>query len=90
MSEKSVIIIPQPPKHICPICGKASYSAGGIHPQCAMQQADAPRMVRVRAAKAAEPKVKKPARQPWTKRCPVCGNETHARLNVCKCGHSFG
>jgi endogenous inhibitor of DNA gyrase (YacG/DUF329 family) len=89
MSEKSVAIIPQPPKNLCPICGKASYSAGGIHPQCAMQQADAPRMVRVRAAKAAEPKVKKPARQPWTKRCPECGNDTHARLNVCKCGHSF-
>jgi len=27
----------------CPICGKNSYSAGGIHPQCAVTQADAPR-----------------------------------------------
>jgi hypothetical protein len=28
---------------ICPMCGKRSYSLGGIHPQCAVQQADAPR-----------------------------------------------
>ena len=27
----------------CPVCHKRSYSAGGIHPQCAVQQADAPR-----------------------------------------------
>jgi hypothetical protein len=42
-SEKSVIIVPQAPKNLCPICGKAAYSLGGIHPQCAMQQADKPR-----------------------------------------------
>lgn len=27
----------------CPVCGKRTYSLGGIHPQCAVQQADAPR-----------------------------------------------
>jgi hypothetical protein len=27
----------------CPVCGEKSYSATGIHPQCAVQQADAPR-----------------------------------------------
>lgn len=27
----------------CPVCGKRSYSLRGIHPQCAVQQADAPR-----------------------------------------------
>ena len=43
-SEKSVIIIPPPPKNLCPVCGKAAYSLGGIHPQCAIQQADEPRM----------------------------------------------
>jgi hypothetical protein len=25
------------------VCGKRSYSLHGIHPQCAVQQADAPR-----------------------------------------------
>ena len=28
---------------VCPICGKKSYSVAGIHPQCAVRQADAPR-----------------------------------------------
>jgi hypothetical protein len=27
----------------CPVCGEKSYSSTGIHPQCAVQQADAPR-----------------------------------------------
>jgi hypothetical protein len=49
---------------ICPICGKRSYSAAGIHPQCAVKQADAPRQLllaaerkeraRVQAEQAAE------------------------------------
>ena len=30
---------------VCPICGKQSYSREGIHPQCAVQQADAPRQI---------------------------------------------
>lgn len=28
---------------VCPVCGKKSYSPAGIHPQCAVKQADAPR-----------------------------------------------
>jgi hypothetical protein len=32
-----------PNRKVCPICGKSTYSMGGIHPQCAVQQADAPR-----------------------------------------------
>lgn len=28
---------------VCPVCGKRAYSLGGVHPQCAVQQADAPR-----------------------------------------------
>jgi hypothetical protein len=35
----------------CPVCGKRSYSLTGIHPQCAVQQADAPRQRRLAAAK---------------------------------------
>ena len=31
------------PGKFCPVCGKRSYSLRGIHPQCAVQQADAPR-----------------------------------------------
>ena len=89
-SDESVLVIPQPPKNLCPICGKATYSVGRIHPQGAMQQADEPRLGRLRAAKAAEAKIKKPVRQTWKKRCPKCGTEVHARREVCKCGHKFG
>jgi hypothetical protein len=35
----------------CPVCGKRSYSLAGIHPQCAVQQADAPRQRRMAEAK---------------------------------------
>lgn len=89
-SEKSVIVVPQIPKNLCPICGKASYSLGGIHPQCAMHQADEPRLIRLRTAKAAETKIKKPIRQTWKKKCPKCGTQLHVRREVCECGHKFG
>ena len=36
----------------CPVCGAISYSPAGIHPQCAMQQADAPRVEILRSARA--------------------------------------
>jgi len=36
---------------ICPVCGKRSYSLHGIHPQCAVQQADAPRQKKLAEAK---------------------------------------
>ncbi len=32
---------------MCPMCGKRTYSVGGIHPQCAVRQADAPRQKRL-------------------------------------------
>jgi hypothetical protein len=89
-SEKSVFVIPPPPKNLCPVCGKAAYSLGGVHPQCAIQQADEPRIVRLRAARAAEPKIKKPVRQNWQKRCPECDAQSHVSTKVCKCGHAFG
>jgi hypothetical protein len=88
-SEKSVIVPPPPPKHLCPVCGTPSYSLGGVHPQCAIQQADEPRIQRLRAAKAVETKTVKPKNSQWKKRCPVCRTESHVRLQKCKCGHKF-
>ncbi len=38
---------------ICPVCGKRSYSREGVHPQCAMVQADAPRKLRLAAERKA-------------------------------------
>jgi hypothetical protein len=34
----------------CPVCGEASYSLAGIHPQCSVLQADERRDVRTRKA----------------------------------------
>jgi hypothetical protein len=87
--EEPILIVPPPPKNLCPICGKPAYSLGGIHPQCAMQQADQPRLARLKTQKVVEPKSKKPARNVWKKQCPKCGGQIHVRLGVCKCGHKF-
>jgi len=38
----------------CPVCGKRSYSRDGVHPQCAMIRADAPRKERLAAEKKAK------------------------------------
>jgi hypothetical protein len=90
-SEKSAIILPPTPKNICPVCGMPAYSLGGIHPQCAIEQADEPRILKLRAERAAAPTIKKqPARQSWQKRCPKCGLASHISRKVCKCGHNFG
>lgn len=47
------------PRRMCPVCGKASYSLGGIHPQCSQTREDAPRIKALNAAK----KTKKPKLQ---------------------------
>lgn len=55
---------------VCPVCGKKSYSAAGVHPQCSMQLADAPRQAALAAKKKAvqaasnEAKLKESAKQP--------------------------
>jgi hypothetical protein len=33
--------LPLPSRPLCPVCKKAVYSRGGIHPQCAMLREDA-------------------------------------------------
>ena len=45
---KPVPLIPKRAKNLCPICGRDSYSRDGIHPQCAVQQADEPRNQRLK------------------------------------------
>lgn len=42
-------ITANPPRKRCPVCHQTVYSLAGIHPQCAMLQADPPK-----------PKAKKP------------------------------
>jgi hypothetical protein len=88
-----LLTIPTKPRRLCPVCGIVSYSAGGTHPQCAEQQADASRVARLKKArKVAKLKVKVTnlnAVRAWHKRCPKCHAEVHIRKPACDCGHQF-
>jgi predicted RNA-binding Zn-ribbon protein involved in translation (DUF1610 family) len=86
---KPVPIVPQVVRKLCPHCGKASYSRDGIHPQCALQQADARRNAMLRERRKLEPKVEKPPRRIYSKKCPGCGIHVHVRVITCDCGHTF-
>lgn len=89
MSEKKPTpgISPQMGK-VCPVCGAKTYSHGGIHPQCAVQQADSARAEQLKAARKSEANTPKPSS--WTKKkCPKCKAEPHVRRKVCDCGHVF-
>lgn len=73
-------------RNLCPVCGKASYSLNGTHPQCALARSDA----HDRAERKATAEVAvKPERKAWLKSCPKCGQQIPARRAICDCGHSF-
>lgn len=73
----------------CPVCGHASYSSTGIHPQCAMQAADIVHIARVNARKLCQPVTANTAPRPFEKRCPRCRGTLPARSLACTCGHNF-
>jgi hypothetical protein len=88
MSEKKPTpLVVQRSDRICPVCGKRSYSAAGVHPQCSMKRADA---LRKQAAKP-EPKSKPAAtrQRSWDKKCPQCAALLHVRKKVCDCGYEW-
>jgi RNA polymerase subunit RPABC4/transcription elongation factor Spt4 len=94
MSEKKPIpSVIEPNSKKCPICGKASYSQGGIHPQCAMAQADGPRRMKLAADKKALAHEKAEADRgklrTWEKSCPKCKTRMPANRPTCPCGHHF-
>jgi hypothetical protein len=75
----------------CPVCGKATYSRGGIHPQCASERQD---KVIMAARRASEDQTDGGAalvqpRKQWTKPCPRCKRVVPARRAACECGFSF-
>jgi hypothetical protein len=47
--------VPIPTRPTCPVCKKAVYSRGGIHPQCAMIQAEPRRVKKPDAATLPDP-----------------------------------
>jgi hypothetical protein len=80
------------PVRICAVCGQVSYSQGGIHPQCAQEQADAGRVARIKAENKAELKDKPNGllvSKPWCKACPKCQLQMHVRKRTCECGYRF-
>lgn len=81
---KPTFVAQKPPA--CPVCGKPSYSLGGVHPQCAVTRAD-----KVRKASQPPPKPKPAAANgQWKKTCPRCHRQVAARRYSCECGHTFG
>jgi hypothetical protein len=94
MSEKKPVPVTVEPRgRKCPICGKVSYSQGGIHPQCAMVQADEPRRIRLAAERQAVAKTKaetdRSKQNQFEKICPRCKSRVPSRRGVCECGHTF-
>lgn len=73
----------------CPVCGETSYSAGGIHPQCSVQHADAQRMKNIKPEKKKDADPKNNAAKPWQQACPKCKRVNHVRKKVCQCGHTL-
>lgn len=73
----------------CPVCGEKSYSPAGIHPQCAVRQADAERL-RLPLPRRVKT-IARPVRHvlPWQKVCPKCDVLQHLRKKICECGHAF-
>lgn len=71
----------------CPVCGEISYSLGGIHPQCAVRQADQKRLNRIKEKQTAAHPPKPPCTlKRWQKICPKCKALMHVRKKVCDCG----
>jgi hypothetical protein len=74
----------------CPVCGEISYSPAGVHPQCAVRQADAKRLLAIKKNKRSKETSKPPAGvKPWQRSCPRCNAVQHVRKRVCGCGYTF-
>ena len=88
MSEKKPTpIVVQRSERVCPVCGKRSYSAAGVHPQCSMKRAD---QLRKLAPKPRQKASAQPARQrSWDKKCPKCDALVHVRKKECGCGYQW-
>lgn len=78
----------RPARSACPVCGEISYSVAGIHPQCAVRQADAARMESIQQSRRTSTTDASPGHA-WQKACPQCAGYVHVRRKTCDCGHSF-
>jgi hypothetical protein len=85
MSEKKPVMQITGARGDCPVCGKPSYSATGMHPQCGVARADALTLDDRKAAAMAG----KAKRKSRSKICPKCKHEIPARRTFCGCGYSY-
>lgn len=89
-SKKPLPLIVRPKHDPCPVCGEISYSITGVHPQCAMRQADQVRLLQIGRRKGSQVAAKPVSDiKPWQKVCPKCKALQHVRKQTCVCGHSF-
>jgi len=73
VSEKKPELIYFPAvRNLCPVCGKASYSLSGEHPQCAQARADAVFKAKLK---------KRSERKPAPKQSPVNRSAGHGALS---------
>jgi hypothetical protein len=56
ISKPPPLLATELPRRICPVCGNVAYSIAGMHPQCAMEQADLFRVGRLRTRRKAAAK----------------------------------
>ena len=89
-NKKPLPMFPQQSRKNCPVCGKASYSRDGIHPQCAQERADTAKNKLAKVKKQKSKNKPKPRKGSLNKKCPSCHIEVHVRLKTCVCGHAFG
>jgi hypothetical protein len=64
---KPVPLIPKLAKNICPICGMDSYSRDGVHPQCAVLQADEPRNQQLKLERKRKAQSEPPRKGAWNR-----------------------
>jgi RNA polymerase subunit RPABC4/transcription elongation factor Spt4 len=93
MSRKTQpLLLPQTRKR-CPVCDEVSYSASGIHPQCAMARADVVQTAKNKRSalrhKAKTPAIVTADLKPWHRVCPRCKALVHIRKTTCNCGKSL-
>src|SRR3990172_6940198 len=88
--KKPIPLNPSPSRKHCPVCGEVAYSHAGVHPQCAVHQADTRRMKRTkRPEKARKTAASKLDVKAWHKLCPACAAQVHIRRTTCDCAHAF-
>ena len=88
-NKRPIPLYPSKQRKRCPVCDEISYSAAGIHPQCAVRQADPNRGNTWAQTKKQKQPTKTTGLERWQKVCPACRAANHVRKKTCACGHNL-